>query len=71
MPRAAILALVIAVTGSAAVLEVPLRAGNKARQPAGEIESARMREIEALLDSTRQASALCTSAPAKPERQSN
>jgi hypothetical protein len=71
MPRAAILALVIAVTGSAAVLEVPLRTGNEASQPAGEIESARMREIEALLDSTRQASALCTSAPAKPQRQSN
>jgi hypothetical protein len=70
MPRAAILALVIAVTGSAAVLQVPLRTGNETRQPTGEIESARMREIEALLDSTRRASAICTSAPAKSERQS-
>ena len=57
-----ILALVIAIAGSAVVLGVPLR------KPTD--ESARMREIEALLDSARQASALCTSAPAKPERQS-
>ena len=52
----------IAATGAAAVLGVP--------GPGGEIESTRMREIEALLETTRQASALCTSAPAKPERQS-
>ena len=38
--------------------------------PAGEIESSRMREIAALLDGTRQASALCTSAPTRQERQS-
>jgi hypothetical protein len=50
-----IVALVIA--GSAAVLGVPRRT---------EAESSRMREIEALLDSTQKASALCTSAPAKP-----
>jgi hypothetical protein len=52
----------IAATGAATVLGVPGQAG--------EIESARMREIEALLETTRQASAICTSTPTKPERQS-
>lgn len=63
-PVGLILALAtIAATTSATVLGVP--------GPGGEIESARTREIEALLASTRQPSALCTSAaPAKSGRQS-
>ena len=60
-PVGFILALAtIAATGAAAVLGVP--------GPGGEIESTRLREIKALLETTRQASALCASAPAKPER---
>jgi quercetin dioxygenase-like cupin family protein len=65
-----ILALVIAATGSAAVLGVALRTANEAPDPTGEFESSRTREIEALLDTTRKSSALCTSAPTEPERQS-
>jgi hypothetical protein len=52
----------IAATGAATVLGVPGQAG--------EIESSRIREIKALFETTRQASAICTSTPTKPERQS-
>jgi hypothetical protein len=61
-----ILALLIAVTGSAAGLGVLLRNANEAPDPRTEV---RMREIEALIASARQASAICTSAPTKPEPQ--
>jgi hypothetical protein len=56
LPIGLILALAtIAATGAATVLGVPGQAG--------EIESSRIREIEALLETTRQASAICTSTP--------
>jgi hypothetical protein len=61
-----ILALVIAIAASAAVLGVRLRSANEAPDPRTEV---RMRELEALLESTRQASALCTSAPTRPDAQ--
>ena len=49
------LATTIVATGAATDLGVP--------RPTGEIESSRLREIEALVETTRQASAICTSAP--------
>ncbi len=55
-----ILTLVIAIAGSAAVLGGLPRIGH---EPVGEVESSRMREIDALLENTRQASTLCTSVP--------
>lgn len=64
-PGGVILALVIAMAGSAAVLGGLPRTGHEGQGPAGEVEGSRMREIEVLLESTRQASALCTSAPTR------
>lgn len=53
------LALAIAITGSVALLV----------GQSGDVEDARTRELEALLATNRQASAVCTSASSKPERQ--
>jgi hypothetical protein len=55
------LALVVAATSSATILGLYLGISHGEHGPA--------REVEALLESARQASALCTSAPTTPQRQ--
>lgn len=60
--RALMLTLAILAASSAALLGgSPRTAGG----PTGEPEASRLREIEALLESARQPSALCTTMPVK------
>jgi hypothetical protein len=67
-PWAGALILASAVAGSAAVLAARLGGGEEGPGTAGE---PRMRALEALLQATGYASALCTSAPSKPSDQVN
>jgi hypothetical protein len=67
-PWVGALILAIAVTGSAAVLAARLGKGGQGPDAASEV---RMRELDALLQVTRQTSTLCTSTPSKTSNAMN